>query len=184
MTFGDARESYRRGRRLAVPSSSPGEKGCWKMLRLETVALVLATMGCHASAVGDTSPKEPVAPTPSQAPLPARSPDHALARSTLREVVSHGLGAFLQHVDIDDRPVFVAGRFHGFAIARLSDPAFFAGADIRPGDVVVNVNGLPIERPEQAQAAFDSLAKANELRVLVERDGQPRELVYPIIDDK
>ena len=40
---------------------------------------------------------------------------------------------------------------------------------------------MPIERPEQAQdTAFESLEVANhELRVSYERDGEPRELVYP-----
>jgi type II secretory pathway component PulC len=50
--------------------------------------------------------------------------------------------------------------------------------------VVISVNGLPIERPEEAQTAFDSLATAAELRVVLEREGQMRELVFPIVDDR
>jgi type II secretory pathway component PulC len=46
------------------------------------------------------------------------------------------------------------------------------------------VNGRPIERPEQALAAFQSLAVAKELRVAYERNGAPRELVYPIDDEE
>jgi hypothetical protein len=49
---------------------------------------------------------------------------------------------------------------------------------------VTSVNGFPIERPEQAQTAFDSLEVASELRVSLERAGQPRELVIPIVDDR
>ena len=49
---------------------------------------------------------------------------------------------------------------------------------------MTGVNGFPIEHPEQAQTAFDSLEVASELRVAYERDGQARELVYAIVDDR
>jgi type II secretion system protein C len=98
--------------------------------------------------------------------------------------VARGLGAFLQHVEFDDRPVFVGGLFHGFRIAALHDATFFRGVDLRPGDVVTGVNGFSIERPEQAQSVFESLQVASELRVTYERDGQPRAIVYAIIDDR
>lgn len=122
-------------------------------------------------------PPEPVASTP---PLP----DHALPRSAVREVVSQGLGAFLQRIALDDQPVLVGGKFHGFRIAQLRGGQFWSGVDLKPGDVVAGVNGFPIERPEQAQTAFESLEVASELRVAYERDGQPRELTYAIVDDR
>jgi len=52
------------------------------------------------------------------------------------------------------------------------------------GDVVTAVNGFSIERPEQALSVFDSLQVASELRVAYERDGQPREIVYAIAEDR
>jgi type II secretion system protein C len=77
-----------------------------------------------------------------------------------------------------------AGKFHGFRIAALPDAAFWSGVDLKPGDVVTAVNGFPIEHPEQAQTAFESLEVASELRVAIERDGQPREIVYAIVDGR
>ncbi len=56
--------------------------------------------------------------------------------------------------------------------------------DLKAGDVVTGVNGFPIERPEQAQTAFDSLEVSSELRVEYDREGQARELVYGITDDR
>jgi type II secretory pathway component PulC len=90
----------------------------------------------------------------------------------------------LQRVELDDQPVLLGGKFHGFRIALLRDPQFWTGVDLRPGDVITGVNGFPIERPEQAQTAFESLEVASELRVAYERDGQGRELVYGIVDDR
>jgi type II secretory pathway component PulC len=128
-------------------------------------------------------------PTPSAAPVPSDADVHTLKRSAVREAVSQGLGAFLhaflQRIELDyGHPVRVDGKFRGFRIAALHDASFWSGVDLKPGDVVTAVNGLPIERPEQAQSAFDSLEAARELRVSYERDGKARELVYPIVDDR
>ena len=106
-----------------------------------------------------------------------------LPRSAVREVVAQGLGAFLQHVRLDDQPVRAGGKFRGFRIAALRGERFWAGVDLKPGDVVTAVNGFPIEHPEQALTAFESLDVASELRVADERDGQAREISYGIADD-
>ncbi|HLK40965.1 MAG TPA: serine protease [Polyangiaceae bacterium] len=142
-------------------------------------------VGCGGAApLPPAPPPPPAASARPPAPPDARAADHKLARSAVHAVVAQGLGAFLQHVDVDDHPVMSGGRFHGFRIAALRDAAFWAGVDLKPGDVVTSVNGLPIERPEQAQTAFDSLDVASELRVAFERDGHPQELVYAIVDDR
>jgi hypothetical protein len=144
-----------------------------------TLKPVAAPAQPSASASASPPPVASVAPV---APVV----DHAVARAAVHAVVSDGLGAFLERVDVDDQPVFVGGRFHGFRIAALRDSAswsgFWAGVDLRPGDVVTSLNGFPIERPEQAQTAFDSLEVASELRVAYERAGEKRELVYAIVD--
>jgi type II secretory pathway component PulC len=119
------------------------------------------------------------------AAAPKDSAPGALTRSAVREAVAAGLGAFLQRVELDvDRPVFENGKFHGFRILALrGDPRFWRGIDIHPGDVVTRVNGFSIERPEEAMQAFQSLEVASELRVAFDRDGQPRELAIPIVND-
>jgi type II secretory pathway component PulC len=156
-------------------------------MRMRFVLLArLAPLGLLACAAS-RPPAEPVAaaPTasaPAPAPVAAAPNDHSVTRTAVEAVVSQGLGTFLRHVDVDDHPVFVAGKFHGFRIAGLRDADFWSGVDLKPGDVVTSLNGFPIERPEQAQTAFDSLEVASELRVGVERAGQPHELVYTIVD--
>jgi type II secretory pathway component PulC len=154
-----------------------------------SAVLALALCAC-----GGAPPKVSAAPAPdppkavaSAAPASAADPSapaHTLARSAVRALVAQGLGSFLQRVQLDDQPVFVDGKFHGFRIASLRDPKFWSGVDLKPGDVVTGVNGFPIERPEQAQTAFESLEVASELRVAYERDGKGRELVYGIVDDR
>jgi len=164
--------------------------------------LVLGALGACADSTANSKPAAAPASPAASAPAapaaagptssaPAAPPaDHAseraVARAAVHAVVSDGLGAFLERVDIDDQPVFLGGKFHGFRIAALRDGAswtgFWSGVDLKPGDVVISVNGFPIEHPEQAQTAFESLEVASELRVAYERAGEKRELVYAIVD--
>ena len=163
--------------------------------------LALGLLGACADSSATSKPAAaPVSPAASAPAAPASSAptssapsapaDHAsgraVARAAVHAVLSDGLGAFLERVDIDDQPVFLGGKFHGFRIAALRDGAswtgFWSGVDLKPGDVVTSVNGFPIEHPEQAQTAFESLEVASELRVAYERAGEKRELVYAIVD--
>jgi C-terminal processing protease CtpA/Prc len=116
-------------------------------------------------------------------PSPTALPDHALRRAAVMATLNGGLGLFLQKVMLDDQPVMKSGRFYGFRVTALQDPPFWSGVDLRPGDVITRVNGMPIEHPEEALEAFRSLGVASELRVAYERDGQARELRYSIVDD-
>jgi type II secretion system protein C len=153
------------------------------MRTLAPLVLALA-LGACGGAAPTSAPVTAAAPRPTHAAAPAPLDDHHLARSVVHDVVSQGLGSFLQHVDVADQPVLAGGKFHGFRIAALRDSPFWQGVDLKPGDVIVTVNGFPIEHPEQAQTAFESLDVSSELRVSYERDGQPRELVYAIVDDR
>ncbi len=160
-----------------------------------TVLAVVAPAGCGGAAPAASPVVAPAAASPvAQAPAPpssqaaSASPQpsdaHTLSRSAVRQAVAQGLGAFLQHIELDDQPVKAGGRFRGFRVALLRGDRFWNGVDLKPGDVITAVNGFPIERPEQALTAFESLDVASELRVTYDRDGQPRELAYSIADDR
>jgi len=122
--------------------------------------------------------------SPPAAPkVSAQLPADAIRRSAVRSVLAAGPGAFLQKVTLDDNPVFTAGKFHGFRIAALQADSF-RDIDLKPGDVVTRIEGMPIEHPEEAVEAFYTLQVASELRVDYERDGVPRTLRYRIVDDE
>jgi general secretion pathway protein C len=145
------------------------------------------------AACGGSEPPPVTAATAKPAPQAASAahadakadatPAGSIRRSVLREALAAGPGAFLQHLTMDDSPVFLAGKFHGFRIAGLRDPAFWSGVDLQAGDVVTKINGMPIEHPEEALEAFRSLDVSSELHVSYERDGAPRELRFSIVDD-
>jgi len=106
----------------------------------------------------------------------------SLRRSAVQAVLAAGPGAFLKNLTVDEHPVFLQGKFHGFRIAALEGDAW-QGVDLRPGDVVIRVNGFSIEHPEDAAEAFYSLRVASQLTVEYERDGEPREIRFGIVED-
>ena len=159
-------------------------------MRLLRPAFVLAlSFGSLASVVacGETppakgaesaaAPREP-APTTTAAAVPTKTT--SLRRSQVKAGIAKGLGYFLQNVTVDDYPVMRNNKFYGFKVKAISAEL---GVDIQPGDVVVRVNGMSIEHPEEADAAMRTLEKASALRVDFERDGKPRTLELPITED-
>jgi hypothetical protein len=97
-------------------------------------------------------------------------------RAGLIAIVDQGLGRFFSHLHLS--PVVTQGKFVGFSIARI-DPAW-GEVGIAVGDVLLRVNGQPIERPEQAMAAFESLRVASEVALELTRAGVPATLRYRI----
>jgi type II secretory pathway component PulC len=143
------------------------------------LSLALFACGGAKQETPKTSAHETKVATPA-APEPAPSAA-ALTRTQLKSTVADGLGVFLQNVDLDDHPVFSDGKFHGFRVLALRDG--LAKSGLLAGDVVVSVNKMPIERPEQALAVFRGLETASEVRVDYERNGEPKTLTVPVLDD-
>lgn len=148
------------------------------------VAIATATLsGCGGNAeaepphlAGAEPPLVTGTPPAPRAPTPANS----VRRSAVADIQTRGLGVFFQNVEVEDYPVMREGRFVGFRLRALN-PEW--GVDLKPGDVILRVNGMAIEHPEDAQAALKSLEKASALRVDFERDGKARTLELPIVED-
>ena len=151
--------------------------------------LALAAAPLFLLACGHVAPPLAASPSDAHAAVAVNAhggaglPSDAIRRSAVRSVLAAGPGAFLQKVSVDDRPVFASGKFHGFRITALQAESF-GGVDLKPGDVVTRIEGMPIEHPEEAILAFNALSVASELRVDYERDGVPRTLRYRIVDDE
>lgn len=143
---------------------------------------MLALGGCASSPPPESetpATAEEVEREDTEEPERARPPAGALWRDEVDETVDAGLGWFLQLVEVE--PSLDNGRFKGFRIVDLRPSSYWQGVDLRPGDVVLRVNGKSIERDNEANEVFKSLKKENELRVKYLRAGRERELVYRIV---
>lgn len=127
------------------------------------------TAGAEESGSLGASPKiAEVAPAPEPTDtLPPEGYVGVIDRAGLVLIIDAGLGRFFQKVRV--APELDSGKFVGFRIASI-DPAW-SEVPLQSGDVVQSVNGLPIERPEQAMAAFEQLRGADELVLELTREG-------------
>ena len=116
---------------------------------------------------------------PAEQPLPLELNAGVISRAVLDAELASGIGRFLQQVKTT--PNVVRGRFVGWRVVSLySNRQDIRVSVLRPGDTVTKVNGQSIERPEQFKALWDGMAKASELVLDIQRDGQPSRLRYTI----
>ncbi len=77
-------------------------------------------------------------------------------------------------------PVQEDGKFKGYRVQPGSDPALFSSLGLEPGDVVTAVNGIALDNPARAFEIMQNLTTANEVQVVVNRNGQSRTLAASI----
>lgn len=153
--------------------------------------LALAVPACASSPYPDIDePMPPGVKTSMDSPAPAL-PDVAgaaaatparpgtLQRADVERVIDSGFGRFLAHVNVEPR--ISGGKFAGWSIVALRPPELWGGIDLKPGDVVTRVNGMPIERELEAYEAFQAVRSAERLEVSYLRQNQPRTLSYVIV---
>jgi hypothetical protein len=141
---------------------------------------LLAALACGPSYPPSEYPPPPPPRVDSAGHVDVPAPAGSLWRHEVNAVVDQGLGRFLQRVDVE--PELNEGKFVGFRILDLHPLAWWQGVDLAPGDVVLNVNGMPIEKATEAHAVFEKLKTSNELRVALLRAGKPHELSYKIVE--
>jgi hypothetical protein len=145
---------------------------------MRTGALVLVfAFACGGPTAGRDLPIVEVE-TPEPVPPPPAT-EGTIPRAELDAVLALGIGRFLQRVETE--PHLEGGRFVGHRVVALHTE-LFAHVDLAPGDTLVRINGLPIERPEHALAVWEALRVASELTVDYVREGEARQLRFTIGD--
>lgn len=142
--------------------------------------------GSAASADSPPGPAEAEQAAPPPPRCSALTADGQIRHTAVSKVVDGGLGRWLQGVRVER--VLDKNRFQGWKVQvlHLANPCY-ATVDLRPGDVVTSINGSgpkKLERPESAQAVFNSLKQAKAIEVQYLRDGQPGTLRYTIVPEE
>lgn len=113
------------------------------------------------------------------APPAATIATGTIAHAELVAVLEAGPAVFLGK--IAPEPSFVGGRFAGWRVGRVPrGTGGFGGVDLKPGDIVLKVNGKTCERPEGFQELWDALRFADRLIIEVDRDGKAHRLDFAI----
>ena len=131
------------------------------------------------AAAGAAPAPPPIAPPP--APPPTHPPG-TIGQSELYAILDTSPGVFLSHVEAEPR--LVGGRFAGWQIRRFfPGDARFVDAPLRPGDIVLRVNGSTLERPDQLAVMWRRLREATQLEVEINRAGSVTVWRWPIVAD-
>ena len=131
-------------------------------------------------ATGKTGSIEPVRSTDREALAPEVQAG-AISRAALNAELARGPGRFLQNVKVE--AVLSHGHFVGWRVLALFPRRPEVHVQVlKPGDVVLRINGASLEHPEDFKEVFDGLANAKELVLEIERDGQPSTLHINISD--
>lgn len=147
-------------------------------LSLASLALLLIA-GCGSSQAHE--PASPRAETAEAAQPKRPVPPGQLRREDVLAVLSDGPSGFLQRVEVEPS-TDAAGKFRGWKVMAINEPAW-ADGEVKVGDVIKSINDQSIENPNEFFDLFQSLAFAPELRIDLERNGQPQQARYPINDD-
>ena len=134
-------------------------------------------VGCGGAAVSSAPAETAERAALDEAPLAPPRSEGTIARAELDAVLEAGLGRFLGRVTTEAH--LEGGRFVGHRLLELRSE-LFAGVDLQAGDTLIEVNGMPVERPEQALRAWEALRVASELTIDILRAGEPRQLRYAI----
>src|SRR5262245_46472568 len=149
--------------RRALAAHSPRMR-CLLLRAALAFALALS-MGCAGEAApprDGASPGAKGALEKTEAPPPPVPPGHVARRDVDLALTRLGLPWLFRRV-MREGTVDKAGKFAGWRLIGL--PEEWSSVDLRPGDIVNRVNGLPLETPDDAWEAWKSVAKAKEIRL-------------------
>jgi general secretion pathway protein C len=77
---------------------------------------------------------------------------------------------------IRPQPVFAQGKQRGFRVYPGRNRQAFIRLGLRPGDLVVAINGTPLDDPSRGQEIFNTLQSSSEAHVTVLRNGTQQDL--------
>jgi general secretion pathway protein C len=74
------------------------------------------------------------------------------------------------------QPVFANGVQRGFRVYPGRNRQQFAKLGLEPGDLILTINGTPLDDPQRGMEIFNTMGSSDQVSVTVERGGQMQEL--------
>lgn len=148
------------------------------------VCTLILAAGCGGPAASRKQDPAPGKATASTAPAPAKAPQTAkpsvpegsISRTVLLSHHKVGPQRFIAKIRV--KATFRRGKFFGWRVLSYHGPG-----PINPGDVVINVLAMPIERPDQFMKVWDKLPSIEVLTVKLLREDKIQTLTFPVVDD-
>nr|WP_298728001.1 type II secretion system protein GspC [uncultured Steroidobacter sp.] len=102
------------------------------------------------------------------------APQQNQAAENLRRLAETNPSAFAEI--IRPQPVFANGVQRGYRVYPGRNRAQFSKLGLVPGDLVLSINGTPLDDPQRGMEIFNTIGSAGQVNVTVERNGQTQEL--------
>jgi general secretion pathway protein C len=117
---------------------------------------------------------QPGAAPPSTAALQTETP----VMDRMRKLISDEPG--LMADIMRPQPVFAQGKQKGYRVYPGRNRQAFTRLGLRPGDLVMAINGTPLDDPARGQEIFRTLGSSSEAHITVMRSGQQQDLTLNI----
>ena len=108
-------------------------------------------------------------------PIVSNNSPGAATLERMRSMIQQNPGA-LSDV-IRPQQVMVQGKQRGFRVYPGRNPAAFARLGLRPGDLITEINGTPLDDPARGDEIFRTIGSTPEVRVSVTRNGRQNDMV-------
>jgi general secretion pathway protein C len=92
----------------------------------------------------------------------------------LRRVAETNPTAFAEIVR--PQPVFANGVQRGYRVYPGRNRQQFAKLGLQPGDLVLSINGTPLDDPQRGMEIFNTIGTSDRVQLTVERNGQSQDL--------
>ena len=118
-------------------------------------------------------PRQALAGAPPPQP-PAQTLPFVDSADRVRRLIAEEPGALSQV--LRPQPVFAQGKQRGYRVYPGPNIQAFTRLGLRPGDLVVAVNGTPLDDPSRGQEIFRTIGSSSEAHVTVMRNGRQQDL--------
>ena len=112
--------------------------------------------------------------TRSAAVTPPPRPGGSQFADNIRRIAETNPTAFAEIVR--PQPVFANGVQRGYRVYPGRNRQQFAKLGLQPGDLVLSINGTPLDDPQRGMEIFNTIGSSDRVTVTVERNGQSQEL--------
>ena len=105
---------------------------------------------------------------------PPAPPVSSQFNENLRRLAESNPGAFAEVVR--PQPVFANGVQRGYRVYPGRNRQQFAKLGLQPGDLILSINGTPLDDPQRGMEIFNTMGSSDRVSVTIERNGQSQEL--------
>ncbi len=143
-----------------------------------SVLLVVPALGCSQSPA-PIAPENTSKPIEVAEPAAAPLPPGTVRRADLDKFLMRGPGFLLSRVQTEE--VIRQNKFIGWRLTAF--PSDWDSSGLQPGDVITDVNGTVLEKPDDLWSIWLNAAEAKEIRIAFERDGKPASTILNILGE-